>query len=311
MCASEYHPLREGNMDLTDLQSFLRVAAGGSIAEAARALEVPRSTVSRRITRLEKDLGVTLLNRAGRSVSLTQPGELVASRCHQALNDLEEVEQLLADRSIEPRGTLRLTASVMFGTPPAFGQLIARYRQLCPDVDVTVQLTSRSVDILEEGIDVAFRPGPPQGVGKPGLMRRNLTRQEMVLLASPTYLRDAPRIGRLEDLADHPFIAHKIVRGAAMLARHWPAWHTIAGLPTAVVADEFELVFQVLIAGAGVGFGPAERAATFEAGGLLTRVLPDVDLGASAIFMLWPESRYLSPRVRRLLDLATAIYTEP
>jgi DNA-binding transcriptional LysR family regulator len=215
---------------------------------------------------------------------------------------------VLTDQAAEPRGTLKLTATPAVSRSAEFANLLAAYRTACPQVSVTVLLTGRSVDLVEEGFDVAVRPGPPAGVGRDGLMQRKLASHELHLYASPEYLRVHGAPGSLDELADHEFIGHSIATAADRLAARAPAWLAIAQLDLAVVVNDFDLVAELLIAGAGVGIAPSLTGERHVEAGRLQRIIPDASFGGSALWLLWPESRFTSVRVRRFIDLAAEAF---
>lgn len=290
-------------MKLDDLQTFLMVARRGSFAAAATDLGVPKSTVSRRVARLEDDLGVTLVTRS-RSATVTDEGRVIAERLGPALREIENVEQMVHDTGERPSGVLRVT----IGSPEArsrhFLRLLLRYTEAYPDVRVEVNNTGRSIDLIEEGYDVAFRPGGPQGVGGPGLMRRVLGTAEAHFYASPAYLEAYPAPERFEDLGQADVIGHRtIFQHAAHLARHIPAAAVLADVEPRILIDDFHAILDLLRAGGGIGMAPSHYAAPFVRQGELVQVWPQ-PLMTTYVYLLWPETRHLSPRVRRFLDMA-------
>ncbi|HVI01714.1 MAG TPA: LysR family transcriptional regulator, partial [Enhygromyxa sp.] len=161
-------------MDLNDLASFVRVVELGTISAAAAAEGVPKSTISRRIARLEDELGVELLRRSARSFGLTEDGRMLHARSAAALQELADVERQLTQTDDIPRGRLVLTAPRDIAGSVAFAKLLAEYRSTYPDVRVEVRLERRYVDLIGEGVDVALRAHNGEIPGDAGLLTRSL-----------------------------------------------------------------------------------------------------------------------------------------
>ena len=231
-------------MDLNALQTFLFVADEGSLAAAANALNVPTSTVSRRVARLEDDLGLSLLSRSGRGTVLTDDGRALARRSRSALQDLREVEHGFADADGRPRGTLVATAPVDLGTTALLAGVIAEYARQFPQVKTRLRLTNRVTDLLDDGIDVAFRmhtgPLPPRD----DLIARRLGHLTFGVYASRHYLQGATTPQVWQDLQAHPLIAHSTATEAVL-----PAHPLIS-------ADDFSAIAALIAHGAGVGILP-------------------------------------------------------
>ncbi|HYX91962.1 MAG TPA: LysR family transcriptional regulator, partial [Myxococcaceae bacterium] len=189
-------------MRLEDMRLFAKVAEARGFTSAARLLGIPKQTLSRRISELEQELGVQLLQRTTRRLHLTDAGAAYASRCAEIVRMAEEANQVVTDTKQVPRGVLRVTADPVFGE--AFvSALVVEYARQWPDVQLDVVLTRRRVDMVEEGFDVAFRVGR---VDEPGLTSTRLGPARVRYCASPAYLsrRGTPR--RPEDLRAHECI---------------------------------------------------------------------------------------------------------
>ena len=174
-------------MDLNDLASFVRVVELGTISAAATAQGVPKSTITRRVARLESELGVELLRRSARSFTVTEDGRLLHRRSAAAVRELMDAEQALAAASETPNGRLVITAPD-FGRSEAFAELIVEYRARCPDVTVEVRLENRVVDLIHEGVDVGIRTHRHDIPGTGQLMTRTFDMPAARLYASPDYV---------------------------------------------------------------------------------------------------------------------------
>ncbi len=289
-------------MNLTDLDTFLRVVETGSFTKAAVALDVPKSTVSRRVARLEEQLGLELLKRKARSFSVTPHGQQLHARCAPALREIEAVERGLGDAPAAPTGLLRVTAAPDLGVSPAFSRTLVDFRRAYPHVSLQLDLTMRAVDLVEEGYDVAFRFHAAQMPDSASLMRRRISRSGAGLFASPDYLEEFGRPESPDDLASHDLITldRPFLRHSWGLRREGEAAVELPIEPQVIVSD-FAVLARLLSAGGGIGTLPEFLAQHGLSSGQLERVLPDWFNGAGLLSLVWPSSRFLAPRVRAVI----------
>ncbi len=290
-------------MNLSDLATFVRVAEHGTLAGAARALNVPKSTVSRRVSRLEDALGVSLLVRSGRAIALTDDGERLAARSSVALRELFDVEQELRESDGAPRGTLRLTCAPDLARQSNLTGLLIEYRARHPAVSVDVTLTNRVVDLVEEGFDVALRPNATILRDASTLMGKKLLEERVGLFASQSYIDRAGAPRTPQELLEHDCLAHPLMmRGGLPLIGPGEKEPRRYPLREAIIVNDFATLSDLVYRGAGIGvfFQRVESS-----GHGLVRVLPEYTLPSSALWIVWPSSRQLSPRVRAFVDLAS------
>lgn len=286
-------------MNLNDLETFLLVAEHGTFAEAARRLRVPKSTVTRRVSRLEDELGRELLHRATRSIALSDEGRALLDRCGPLLRELGEVERALGDGRDAPCGQLRVTTSVDLGTTEFIGGLVATYAQRYDQVRVALEITNRNVDLLEEDLDVAVRVHTSPLPDTDHLMARRLGTMATGVYASPRYLRSRGAVEPCESLAGHITVRH-----ALGSAEWWPTTPTIT-------ADDYVAVASILVAGGGIGALPTWLAAPHVERGTLT-LLPIASAAPQAtVTLVWLRSRHLAPRVRAFIELAAEHAARP
>ena len=186
-------------LDLNDIMIFARVIEAGSFTAAARLLGMPKTTVSRRIAALERELGVRLLQRTTRSLNLTASGRLYYEESSQALRTIEGANQRLAEARAEPAGTIRISAPVGFGghfLQDAIFEFLSTY----PKTSVELRLTDDRLNLVESGIDLAFRTGVLEDST---LIARKLGSTHRLLCASPDYLARCSPPDVPEDLARH------------------------------------------------------------------------------------------------------------
>lgn len=298
-------------MNLTDLASFVRVVELGTITAAAKDEGVPKSTISRRISRLEQDLGVELLRRSARAFALTDDGKTLHARARGALQELQSVEQALLESADVPHGTLVLSAPPDFGRADVFTSLITRFQQTYPKVRVEVLLEARMVDLLQEGVDVAIRMHGDQVPGGEGLMTKLVGRGSAVLCASPMYLERRGTPSSLEELKEHDWIIHTAILGRKSIELHCNgetvAFSSPEGLYT---VNDFVLMQALLESGAGMGLLPNFLAEQGLEQGLLVPVLPEWAAVSGKCSLVWPASRHLAPRIRAFVDMAYELFQQ-
>jgi DNA-binding transcriptional LysR family regulator len=293
-------------VDLNDVAAFVRVAEDGGFTAAARALRVPKSTVSRALSRLERELDVRLVQRTTRSFALTDAGRAYYERVRGAVAQVAEASADAADRSDEPRGTVRITAPVDLGE--AFlADVIVRFVEKYPQIRFDVSLTARVVDLVAEGFDLALRASP---MGDSTLVVRKLGPAHMGLFASPAYLARKGTPARVEDLASHDFVAFRASGLKNPLTLVGPDGERSFHVPetSAVTADDLLFVNAATTSGAGIGLLPlffSSCTVALESRGL-TRVLPDWNVRGTPLHLVAPAGRHEPRRVRLFRDFLVA-----
>jgi len=289
--------------DLNDLFYFVQVVDHGGFAPAGRALDIPKSKLSRRIAQLEDRLGVRLLNRSSRRFSVTEIGKDFYERCVAMLVEAEAAEQVVAKASAEPRGVIRVASPVAL-IQFQFGALIARFMATFPLVEVHLESTNRRVDVIAEGFDVAIRVRFPP-LEPSDLVMRQLDTSTQCLVASPS-LVPGP-LGSPADLARLP----SLDAGPARRDHEWGLQSGQGGTATIVhhprmVSDDMAALREAALAGVGVVQLPTVMIWPDIEAGRLVRVIPEWRPRAGLIHAVFPSRRGLLPSVRALLDFLTA-----
>jgi DNA-binding transcriptional LysR family regulator len=289
-------------LDLNDIVVFARVIEAGSFTAAARLLGMPKTTVSRRIAALEREVGVRLLQRTTRSLNATDAGRLYYERSSQALRTIEDANARLTEAGAEPSGTIRISAPVGFGghflTDTVF-DFLAAY----PKTKLELDLTDDQLNLVENGIDLAFRTGIlPDST----LIGRKLGSTHRILCASPDYLARDGVPAEPADLARH----NCVIAGKSAASAHW-VLHGPHGQETVAVsgrfaANEMQAVVAAAIAGYGIALVPYQVAEASIGDGQLRRVLPAYTTPAGGLYAVYPSSRHLSPLVKAFIELAAA-----
>jgi DNA-binding transcriptional LysR family regulator len=287
--------------DLNDMLFFAEVVERGGFAAAGRALGVPKSRMSRRVAELEARLGVRLLQRTTRKLSLTEVGEVYHRHCAAMRAEAQAAAEAVERVQAEPRGTLRVTCPVTLAQT-VIGPLLPRFLQAHPQVRVEMEVTNRVVDLVEEGVDVALRVRP--NLDQSGsLVVKRLGASGTMLLASPDLLARQGRPAGPEDLSRIDTVAMSAVDGRASWALVGPggAHHAFEHHPRFVADDLLTLKFAVL-AGVGMTYLPDYMCSDELAAGLMVPVLPGWTPQRGLMHAVFPSRRGLLPAVRRFLD---------
>lgn len=287
--------------DLNDLYYFARVVEHGGFAAAGRALDIPKSKLSRRITLLEERLGVRLLHRSSRQFSVTEIGQQYYQYCHALLMDAEHAQEFIELNRSEPTGIIRVSC------PPALlhyhlGELLSRFMLQYPKVKIYIDATNRNVDVLNEGIDIAFRVRYPP-LQDSDLVMKKLAVSTQCLVAHPRVLQTQPLPVTLDDLKQFRTIG----LGNAEQQCIWFLHHDTQGSvgfqhdPVLIVNDICGVLHGVL---QGVGIAPLPMMIAHEyiLKGALLRVLPEWKPTSGIVHAAYASRKGLLPSVRMLLD---------
>lgn len=286
---------------LTGLFAFARAASLGSYTAAARALGISPSAISKSVQRLERDLGVSLLTRTTRSLTLTEEGRSLHDHAMRLLRDVAEIEQLAKAARKEPSGTLRIAASLPIGLHMIV-PLLPRFRARHPKVTIDVRLNDKLVDIIEDGIDLAVRIGD---LSDSRLLSRRLAPHRLGCYASPTYLAGRAPPMHPDELVEHETVNLRYQSTGQTF--RWPfriGTREIELVPASgIVVDTSEGVIAAIAAGGGIGVGASFMADPCVASGALVPVLAPFAVERHNVTVIWPESRRSNPAVRAFLDL--------
>jgi DNA-binding transcriptional LysR family regulator len=284
-------------MDLNGLTLFEAVARTASFSAAAKELGAPKSSASRGIARLENALGVQLLHRTTRRVSLTEAGTALYDRISPLLRQVKAALGELPEREETPTGTLRVTAPVDLGVL-FLAEVVTRYTARYPAVAVDLHLTGRVVDLVAEGFDVALRVATR--LADSTLVVRRAAPILLHLYASPLYLahRGAPRSE--EDLAEHQWVAF---RGGSQNLRVQGPRHATTSRPPRIVCDDLLFVRDAVRAGAGLALLPSFVAEADVVAGRLVRVLPRFERDAGWLHIVTPSAKHVPRKVTAFREL--------
>jgi DNA-binding transcriptional LysR family regulator len=281
-------------MDLNQTRVFVEVVRAGGFAAAARRLGLPKSTVSARIQALEERLGAQLLTRSTRQVALTEEGSAYFEAVASAVDALVDAEAASTAEKGVLSGRIRFTAPLEFPRD-AITHAISTFLRQHPRVRFEIMLTNRPVDLVAENVDLALRGGDPGGAGH---IIRKVGQIAFGLYASPAYVERCGRPETLEELAAHDLLLFASPSQSRVLRVSDP----LGGSEPRIAADNFAFLRRMAIAGAGITAMPDALVAREVASGRLMRVLDAWTSEPSALFIVFPSRKGMTPRVKAFAD---------
>jgi DNA-binding transcriptional LysR family regulator len=287
--------------DLEDVRVFARVVEAGSFTKAAAALGLPKSTVSRRVSKLERELGARLLQRTTRKLALTALGEQYFAHAERALAELAQAERAVSNTSGTPRGRLRVTMPSDFA-PHVASALFAELTATYPELELVADLTNRRVDLVAEGIDVALRAGP---LDDSSLTARRIAHIRFGLFASRAYLDRAGRPTVPTDLAAHACLSFGNATSRKSYRLQNAAEQIEQPVDGPLLCNDFGFLFHATRAGMGIASLPIYGCSELSQSSQLERILPDYQSGQGSLHAVYPSPRHLSTNVRTFIDFMT------
>ena len=286
-------------MDLDAIAVFVRVVESGSFSAAARRLAMPKATVSAKVARLEKQLGVSLIQRTTRKLRVTEAGAQYFRHCVEAIRQVELAEAALQSTSGKPSGLLKVTAPVDVGHT-VLPRIVHAYAARYPDVSVELIVTNRIVDLVGEGIDLAIRPS--QALKDSSLIAQRYFEMGSNLWASPKYLRRLGALTHPRDLSGAQFVGF-LGRNSVVLTNG----RSDVEIPTTarIRADDFETIKALLLSGDGLAWLPDFLAEEAAAAGMLVPVLPQWwPKERGAFYFIYVGRKYGLPKVQAFIQAA-------
>ncbi|SIS54166.1 LysR family transcriptional regulator [Neptunomonas antarctica] len=281
-------------MNLNDISLFIRIVETGSFTSAAESLGIQKSTISRRIAQLEDDLGVRLLQRTTRKLKLTDDGEELFARCQPLINELDSAKDHLSATQNNPRGRLRITMPSELGVF-MMNEIVSTFMQRYPQIMLEVELSTRVIDLIEEGIDLAIRVGE---LADSSLIARKVATVSRGLYASPAYLTKQGTPKTPDDLQNHECY------GILKAVEYWEFdnWHEPVEVKGQLKANSISFIREVLLQNMGVARMPRVFCRNCVNRGELVEVLSDYASPPIEVHALYPSRRHLNPKVRLFID---------
>jgi LysR family transcriptional regulator for bpeEF and oprC len=283
------------------MQIFTRVVEMHSFSRAADSLSLPPSRVTRAVKELEAFLGVRLLQRTTRHISLTPDGTLYYDNCRRLLDDLEAVESGFPGSAGQPRGRLRVDMTLSLARLVVLPR-IKDFQSRFPDVELTLTAADRTVELIQEGVDCAIRAGTPED--SPTLVAKRIGAFEWVTCASPEYLATHGTPRTLEDLCDHYAVGYLSSRTARSME-----WNFVVDgesrsirMRDRLIVNDTDAYVVSGLQGLGLVRPGSYMVLDHLRSGRLLRVLPDYTAPMVPLSALYPKNRHLSPTVRAFVD---------
>ncbi len=280
-------------IDLNRAGTFVRVVKAGSFTAAARELGLPVSSVSRSVAGLEEELGVRLLHRTTRRLSLTDGGQHYYQRMSTVLAEAESAAHAVMGFAVEPRGVVRITAPPNLGSQQLPG-ILRRIRDRQPGLSFELLLTMRVLDLVADGIDLAIRAGV---LADSSLVARKVRESGMGLFASPEYLERRGRPRSLDDLAQHDCLSYGGRNGRLPWLLTGPGGSRTVEVKGPILCDDMMFLRDAACAGLGIALVPVDICSVALKAGRLLRVLPRYGRDGGAVYVVWPSQKLVPAAV--------------
>ncbi|WP_417068534.1 LysR family transcriptional regulator [Niveibacterium terrae] len=290
-----------------EMRTFVAVVEAGSFVGASEALQASKPAVSRLIADLEARLGVRLLHRTTRRLSLTEEGEVFHARCRELLNALDEAEAEITSRSGEASGLLRINGPVSFGIVH-LAPLWGKFQQSHPKVALDITLNDRVVDLVEEGYDLAIRIAR---LPSSSLICRRLCTTRVVLCASPDYLARAGTPVHPNELVNHRILAYSQLATGNTWEFDGPDGHHSIRTSPSLYTNNGDTCRVAALQGAGLILQPTFLVGCDLRSGALVEVLPEYRSTDFGIYAVYPTRKHVSTKVRLMIDFLIESFAQP
>ncbi len=301
--------------DLNDMMIFLAVIEAGSFTLAADRLGMPKANVSRKVSRLEKNLNVILLERSTRSQHLTEAGRRYLAHCKRIHTELDLATASVCELFHSYAGDLKIGASVATGQQ-ILRPAISRFMHQYPDLKVQLNIVNRRVDFIEEGFDVVIRIGQ---LKDSMLMAKKLGTVSRKIFSSPSYLAKQGNPDRVEKLSEHQLLIMNPLNNSGSFPENndfklnllsaTSEGITVTCQPRLLV-DDFSILKQSIVDGVGIAVLPDYMCRQEVAAGHLVNILPDWGMAKVDVYALYPKHRAKIPKVKAFIDFVSKLYSE-
>jgi len=287
-------------MDLNEVAIFVKVVEAGSFARAAKSLEMPKSTVSAKVSSLERRLGVTLIRRTTRQLHVTDAGQTYYKDCLQAIGQIARADEMVTQTQARPNGLLRLTAPVELGTT-LLPDVIVEFNKRYPDVELELLLSDQTMDLIGEGVDLAIRAGE---LKDSSLISKKLGAVHFATFASPRYLKKRGRPKSPQDLKDHRCIGF-----LPMGSKEWrligPKGAQTVRLNQHITTNDLDLVKSLALSGMGVALLPTFLCQYELQGDRLVRILGEWRSNLNPVHFVYAPQKFIPPKMTTFVSVAT------
>lgn len=288
------------------MRAFVTVAETGSFTTAAARLNISRAMASKHVMDLEAHLGLRLLNRTTRSVSLTEAGASYAARCRDIIEAIEEAEREVTSQAAEPVGRLRVSAPVFFGAT-YLAPLIEAYARRYPGIGLDLVLNDRYVDLVEEGYDLAVRIGR---LDDSSLIAKRVAPTRMLVCGAPSYLDRRGRPLVPADLAAHDCLQYSYSTCGAAWTFEGPRGREVVRTSSRIACNNGEALCRMAVEGSGLVYEPDFIVAPYLRSRQLEQVLTDYLLEPAGVFVVHPSHRHVPSKVRSFIEFLSRAFAE-
>jgi len=290
-----------------EMKVFAAIAEAGSFTRAADALDMSKAAVSRYVAELEERLGVRLLHRTTRKLSLTIEGEIFQARCREMLANLEDAEAEITSRTGAASGLLKANVPVTFGLmhlSSLWPALLAHH----PGLMLDLTLSDRVVDLVEEGFDVAVRIGQ---LPASSLISRKLASTRMILCAAPAYLAARGEPALPAELAAHDVISYSLFAAGENWTFTGALGEQTVRVTPRVRTNSGDTCRAAALLGQGIVLQPSFIVGADLAAGRLVEIMPGWRAGELGVYAVYPSRKFVAPKVRVLIDFLVESFAEP
>ncbi len=283
-------------MELNEMGVYATVVELGSFTRAAAKLSMPKSTVSRHVSQLENRLGVRLLNRTTRQLKPTEVGKLYFHHCSRIVEEAEQAREVIQTMQAQPSGLLRITLPLAFGSD-FMQNLIKDFLELHPKIKIEMLLDNRSLDMLDEEIDIAFRMGE---LPDSSMVARHIGSSHLLLCATPEYLKNNGMPQTIDDLSEHVFLRHSSVPFSLHKGQQAFKFKTQDRL----LLNDMDLLRKMTLKHMGIGMLPKPLAKEELESGELTVVLPEYNGPKKDLYLMYAGRRQKAVKVSAFVEFA-------
>ena len=281
-----------------EMRVFTAVVDAGSFVAAADATGMSKAAVSRYVSDLEQRLGVRLMHRTTRKLSLTEEGEVFIARCREILSSIEASEVELSTRSDSASGLLKISVPVSFGVQH-LAPLWSEFLETHPRVSLDVQLADRVIDLVDEGFDIAVRIAR---LPDSSMVSRKLASTRLVLCASPDYLKQHGAPGHPSELTRHGIVGYSLLAMGDQWHFNGPDGPVTVKVRPRIWTNNGDTCVAAAVRGSGIQLQPTFLIAGELAAGKLVEVLPNYRSMELGIYAVYPTRKFLLPKVRALVE---------
>ena len=289
-------------MNLNEIAIFVKVVETGSFVGAAKALDMPKSTVSARLSSLEQRLGVTLIRRTTRKLNITDAGKAYYEQCLEAIAQIMAAEDQVSQSQSSPHGLLRITAPIELGGA-LLPLVIEEFSKKYPDVNLEVILTDRTVDLVSEGIDIGIRTGY---LKDSSLIAKKLGMIYFAPFASPKYLKKFKELRAPKDLE-----GHCIIPFTQLGTEEWNLVGTkdkqSIKISKKLMINDLNLIKSLTISGSGISLIPTFLCYNEVKSGKLIRILPNWRSDLRPVHFVYPSQKFVTPKIKAFIEVASEI----